>query len=165
MEEGGLTNGDGKGIRAIQKVRLMHAAIRRLILHPPPPPSGIPPQTLREVLLRMHWNTEELGQPINQEDMAFTLLTFSYVILRSLKRLGIKVTNADAEAYLHCWNVVGFIMGVDRRLTAANFKEAEALFWRTVQMSPAASWSATNQDGCFGKRTAPTMSFGPPAAG
>ena len=42
MAEGGLAPGGG-GIRVVQKVRLMHAAVRYLILSPPPRrPAGRP---------------------------------------------------------------------------------------------------------------------------
>lgn len=50
---------NGKGIRTIQKVRLMHATIRHFLL------------------ASTEWKPE-WGQPINQEDMAMTLMTFSF---------------------------------------------------------------------------------------
>ena len=126
MSPGGLAE-KGGGIRTVQKVRLMHAAIRHLILEPAVV-SSEGPKDFTEVLLRMSWDPTELGKPINQEDMAYTLLTFSYVILRSVKKMGIAVTHEDAKAYLHCWKVVGYLMGLDEQLLTDDFHEAKALF-------------------------------------
>src|SRR5829696_7386810 len=67
---------NGKGIRTAQKVRLMHAAIRHLL------------RTDTSVT----WNANELGVPINQEDLLGTLMTFTWLILDGLNRLGIRLT-------------------------------------------------------------------------
>jgi ER-bound oxygenase mpaB/B'/Rubber oxygenase, catalytic domain len=80
------------------------------------------------VLATMNWDQEKLGYPINQEDLVYTLLTFSYVIPRAMERLGAKVTAAQQEAYLHCWNVVGYVMGVREELLPANLADAGFLF-------------------------------------
>jgi hypothetical protein len=95
----------GTGIRAIQKVRLMHAAVRFHVIH-----SG-------------QWN-EAWGKPVNQEDMAGTNLAFSYIVLEGLQKLGVLYTSAEAEAYLHLWNVIGYLLGVDEQLLPASMKEA-----------------------------------------
>lgn len=130
MTPGGLEPSGG-GIRAAQKVRLMHAAVRHLILQKPPEPRPPePPKDFADVLLAVSWDISELGYPINQEDMAYTLLTFSYVIPRSLKKFGVKLSDEDADAYIYCWNVVGTIMGVHPDLMAHNMQEAAFLFSR-----------------------------------
>jgi hypothetical protein len=98
MERGALLPG-GNGVRAAQKVRLVHAAVRYRLLRASPT-----------------WNTNELGAPVNQEDLAGTLLTFSLVPLDALDKLGFKVSNEEAEAWLHAWTVVGFFLGIDERL-------------------------------------------------
>ena len=67
MSAGGLAPG-GAGIRDAQKVRLMHAAVRHL------------------ALASDDW--VPVGTPVNQEDLAFTLLTFSIVALDSIRKLG-----------------------------------------------------------------------------
>ncbi|WP_146209959.1 oxygenase MpaB family protein [Vitiosangium sp. GDMCC 1.1324] len=107
MGEGGLEP-DGWGIRDAQKVRLMHAAVRHLIRR-----SG-------------RWNPE-WGQPINQEDMAGTLLTFSVVTIRALAKLGYTLSAREAQAYYHAWRVVGYIMGVDERLLPESLEDGERL--------------------------------------
>jgi hypothetical protein len=107
MSPGGLEH-DGWGIRDAQKVRLMHAAVRHLIRQ-----SG-------------RWNPE-WGQPINQEDMAGTLVTFSVVTIRSLVKLGYTLSAREAQAYYHAWRVVGYVMGVDERLLPESLEEGERL--------------------------------------
>ncbi|HKA21541.1 MAG TPA: oxygenase MpaB family protein [Blastocatellia bacterium] len=104
---GGLGEG-GKGVRAAQKVRLMHAAVRNLISR-----SG-------------RWNAD-WGQPINQEDLAGTLMTFSRIVLSSLDKLKVRVESEEAEAYLHAWNVVGHIMGIRDELLPDNLAQADEL--------------------------------------
>jgi ER-bound oxygenase mpaB/B'/Rubber oxygenase, catalytic domain len=39
-------------------------------------------------------------------------MTFTVVVLRALKRMGIDVTQEDQEAYLHLWAVVGDLLGI-----------------------------------------------------
>lgn len=113
MDPGGFAK-DGRGIRTAQKVRLMHAAIRHL--------------TLSRADKR--WDSAAFGQPINQEDLAGTLLTFSIVPLNALPRLGTKASAEEAEAWIHAWNVVGHFLGIDEALMARDVAEAEALMER-----------------------------------
>ncbi len=128
MRVGGLSP-KGKGIRSAQKVRLMHAAIRHLILTPPPNHAGNgSSKTFCETLINCHWNQERDGLPINQATMGFTYLTFTYVILRSLSRLAIDVKEERQNAYFHCWNVVSHIMGVDSAFYVNNMKDAKHLW-------------------------------------
>lgn len=95
----------GAGLRSIQKVRLMHATVRFHILQ-----SG-------------QWN-EAWGTPVNQEDMAGTNLSLSYIVLEGLQKLGIRYTSEEATDYLHVWNVVGYLLGVRPELLPATMKEA-----------------------------------------
>jgi len=96
MAPGGLALG-GRGLRSAQKVRLMHAAVRHLIHQ------------------HGQWN-EAWGKPINQEDTAATLLTFSTVVLHALERMGCELSDAERRAYYHAWRVMGHVMGIDARL-------------------------------------------------
>lgn len=100
---------EGKGIKAIQKVRLMHSAIRHLIRG-----TG-------------RWNEGELGVPICQEDLLGTLLTFSSVIIDGLRRLGMEVTDRQAENYLYFWRIVGEMLGIRKDILPKNMKEAEII--------------------------------------
>ena len=124
MFPGGLAPG-GIGIRTAQKVRLMHAAMRFLILHSASRPAAA--ASLADVMQQEKWSTD-YGKPINQEDLLFTLMTFSHIGVRSLDRLGAELTTPQKDAYIHCWNVVGFIMGLREDLLPADHVEAEATF-------------------------------------
>jgi hypothetical protein len=108
MSAGGLTTPCGRGRLTIQKVRLMHGAIRRLA-------PGAPT-----------WKSE-YGVPVNQEDLAGTLMAFSYIVLDGLDKLGIQLTDQDRMGYLHCWKVIGHLLGVHDDLLPANPAQAKAL--------------------------------------
>jgi hypothetical protein len=126
MAEGGLAP-SGTGIRVVQKVRLMHAAVRYLILTPPPATPPRPPSSFADLLLAQRWPAER-GMPLSQEDLAAVLLTFSHVIMRGWAHLGIALTREEAAAYLHCWNVVGHLIGVRDELLARDGADAADLF-------------------------------------
>lgn len=119
--EGGLAP-SARGVRSAQKVRLMHATIRHLIL------------------LKGEWDVTTLGVPINQEDLAGTLMTFSAVLLDALASAGVDLGAADQEAYLHLWKVVGHVMGVQEALLPVDVKDARALMQaiREHQWEPSA---------------------------
>jgi hypothetical protein len=74
------------------------------------------------------WDAAKLGLPINQEDLAYTLLTFSFIILRGFETLGLPVTRDEREAYLHCWNVTGRILGVRDDLLAWTYEDGARLY-------------------------------------
>ena len=94
-----------------------------------PPLSGLAaPDNMHQALFAHGWKTGAEGLPCNQEELAYTLLTFSYVFLRSMRKLGLPLSRADEEAYLHSWNVAGHILGIERELMANTMVEADALF-------------------------------------
>lgn len=102
------------GIIATQKIRLIHAASRFYILN-------------RHKGTEHEWKTAFLGLPVNQEDMAGTLMAFSALVLEGLEILGVKMTVAQRESYIHCWRVLGFLMGVHPELIPINADDAIAL--------------------------------------
>lgn len=108
MAPGGLYPG-GQGMKAIQKVRLLHSAIRYLV-----------GQTGR-------WPEAEYGVPICQEDMLGTLMAFSHIVIRDLRKLGIKVSEQEAADYIYFWRVVGELMGVRPDVLPETPAEAEEL--------------------------------------
>jgi hypothetical protein len=110
LAPGGLAP-DGAGVRSTQKVRLMHAAVRSL-------------------LLKRGWDTPTLGIPINQEDLVGTLGTFSFYFMDGLRRLNVRFLPRDADDYIHTWNVIGHILGIQRALLPQNFDEATYLAGR-----------------------------------
>jgi hypothetical protein len=102
----------GRGIRDAQKVRLMHAAVRHLCSR------------------SEHWDPS-WDTPINQEDLAGTLCTFSIVPLEALEQLGMTVSDDEADGYLHAWNVIGHVLGIDHRLLAQDVGHATSL-WAAI---------------------------------
>lgn len=120
-----------KGVSKALTVRLLHALIRRLTITGYRLPESVYQEVEREVGLDVPRPFEEPERhpvPINQEDQAYVLLTFSYVVVRGLERMGVKLTPQDRDAYVHLWNVVGHIMGVRRELMADDYDEAASLF-------------------------------------
>lgn len=109
LVDGGLAPG-GRGVRTTQKVRLMHGAVRKLTLKNPQQP----------------WDMG-LGLPLNQEDLAGTLMTFSYLVLNGLERLNVELTTYQKESYLHCWQIVGHVIGIRPELIPDSLEDAEKL--------------------------------------
>ncbi|MVN20764.1 oxygenase MpaB family protein [Mucilaginibacter arboris] len=111
---------EGKGFVSILKVRLMHAAIRFY--------TG----------KSSKWN-DDWGLPVNQEDMAGTNLSFSLLAIRGLRKFGLSINYEDQQAFMHLWNVIGFLLGVDERLLPETGKEAllldEAISTRNFKSS------------------------------
>lgn len=141
MMKGGLRSPDGGGVAQILKVRLIHAMIRNLILRGAPaqvsPGRAVPALVAMQGSSAMHhalfahgWNTDVNGLPCNQEELAYTLLTFGYVFLRGMRQIGQGLSRADEEAYLHTWNVVGHVLGIERALMPQTMDEAQAQFAR-----------------------------------
>jgi hypothetical protein len=145
MMRGGLLAPNGGGRAQILKVRLIHAMVRHLILRGTPVerfreaalPAWQPSATAAAVapsfvssLLQRGWPQDALGLPCNQEELAYTLLTFGYVMLRGLRTLGVPHAPDDERALLHTWNVMGALVGVRPDLMAHTMDEAEVLFQR-----------------------------------
>ena len=139
MMRGGLTRADGAGVAQVLKVRLIHATIRHLILRGDPAEAdlagAVPRLTPAVMELNMHqalfehgWDTARDGLPCNQEELAYTLLTFGYVFLRSMRILGLGLKTEDEEAYLHTWNVMGHLLGIERAYMADTMAQAEKMF-------------------------------------
>jgi hypothetical protein len=111
--DAGSLDDNGKGRRTIQKIRLMHAAVRVLIKE-------------RRKQHPSMWH-HDWGTPINQEDLAATLLVFWYVVGEPMSRLGVQVPDVDKDAYLHLWNVIGHQLGVCDELLMPDVTKANAL--------------------------------------
>lgn len=101
----------GYGVRSAQKVRLMHAAIRCMLLTNP----------------QAKWDRGKLGAPISQLQLLYTLMSFTQVVLAGLRRLGLSISGQEAQAYLDAWLVVGQILGIDPTVLPRTVAEAEEL--------------------------------------
>lgn len=120
----GALEPEGRGIRAAQRVRLMHAAVRRLLLARETSP----------------WDAARRGLPINQEDLAGTLMTFSVVTFDAMRRLGVDATEAEGDDWLHHWRVVGHLLGLEPSLLPTSIADGrdlmEAVRQRQWRRSP-----------------------------
>lgn len=96
----------GRFIPAAQKVRLLHASIRHHLLR------------------EERWDADALGTPICQEDMIGGQMFFSLLVLDSLHRLGIHMSEEGAAAYYYAWRVVGAMLGVDQEAVPRSLDEA-----------------------------------------
>jgi hypothetical protein len=140
MLRGGLLDAAGGGVAQVLKVRLIHATIRHLIVRGNPAEAlehgaAIPAlrpegSSLHQALFARGWDVNANGLPCNQEELAYTLLTFHYVFLRGLRRLGLGLSREEEGAYLHTWNVVGHLLGIGRELLVETMADAETLFAR-----------------------------------
>lgn len=110
LDEGGLSP-KGRGIRSAQRVRLMHAGVRHLLLESP----------------HARWDLTALDAPINQEDMAGTLMTFSVVTFDAMRKLGVEATEAEGDDWMHLWAVVGHFLGIERALVPTSLEDARDL--------------------------------------
>jgi hypothetical protein len=147
MMRGGLTAPQGGGVAQVLKVRLIHAMVRNLILRAGPQQAQalraqglvaapVRPlsaargsRSMHHALFAHGWDMAR-GLPCNQEEQAYTLLTFSHVYLRGLRTLGVGLDERDELAVLHAWNVVGHLVGTRRELMAFTVEEAQDLFSR-----------------------------------
>lgn len=130
---------ESRGYTTALTVRGFHAAIRRMLEEREPWKSAwtvpmthaesegedaIPPDQRRPEV------------PINQEDLLGTLTTFTVVVIESLTKMGIKVSDEERDAYLHAWLVVGHLLGIDYDLLRAHpfNEELEPLTYFEMQL-------------------------------
>jgi ER-bound oxygenase mpaB/B'/Rubber oxygenase, catalytic domain len=121
--------GPALALVATRKVRLMHAAARYLILAPDDEVNAkLPPDAAKRFndFDDTFWTSE--GQPINQEDLAYTLQTFSWVGVRGLRTLRLGLSDREEEAIIHCWRLAGHHMGILDELVPATVDESRKAF-------------------------------------
>lgn len=148
MMRGGLCTPEGSGVAQVLKVRLIHAMIRNLILHGNPESVVLAMQgddgnsvteidsldvpvgsvDMFQTLFAHGWDLQRDQLPCNQEELAYTLLTFHYVFLRGMRTLGVGLRADDEDAYLHAWNAMAHVLGVRRELMPQTMSECETRF-------------------------------------
>lgn len=95
-----------EGWRATIRVRLLHARMRAGLRR-----SG-------------RWDEGAWGAPLNVADSAFTLLEFSWMPLRLMRRLGFTYTEREVAGVYALWRWVGHLIGVPADLNPAGEVEA-----------------------------------------
>ncbi len=98
------------GFNITVRVRLMHAAVRRMALR------------------SAAWKVEQWGLPINQVDMAGTILLFSLLVHDGVAKFGFPPTDVEREDLIHLWRYVAYLMGVCDELRCATVAEARTLW-------------------------------------
>lgn len=109
-----------KGIAMIQKIRLIHASIRRF-------------------MPKENWENQLFGRPINQEDMAITLMTFSVALLDGLRQFGIKDLDEQEHAFFHTWMGIGSLLGIDDDLLPTSIEQGQVLLQKILNRQAAPS--------------------------
>ncbi|WP_199444591.1 oxygenase MpaB family protein [Umezawaea beigongshangensis] len=111
----------GSFVPTIQKTRLIHAAVRFFITR-----SG-------------RWDVEADGVPICQQDLLGALMIFSVQVIDGMRRIGISVTETEAEDYYYVWRVTGTLLGIREDAIPTTLAEAEELSRTVVEASYAPS--------------------------
>ncbi|GAA3966674.1 oxygenase MpaB family protein [Gordonia caeni] len=103
----------GPGYRSTVRVRFIHSMVRRHV--------GAMPD----------WDADQWGLPINQTDMAATIV--GSLIAPSLGGLGMGIVNRPAEyrAIAHLTRYVGWLMGIRDDLLPNDFRDAIRLLMHT----------------------------------
>jgi hypothetical protein len=73
------------------------------------------------------WNLETDGLPINQEDFAGTLTTFSTLIIEGLERMNVPMESRDQEAWIACWGGIARMLGLREELIPSTVDESRRL--------------------------------------
>ena len=108
MDPGGLAPGEN-GVKTVLKVRLVHAAIRHFIRRSD------------------NWKMDLWHEPINQEDLVFTLFSFSITMIEAMDQLGTPMSEQEQEDYYYAWALVGRYLGIQPDLIPTNVADAKAL--------------------------------------
>ncbi|WP_434384290.1 oxygenase MpaB family protein [Melittangium boletus] len=100
----------GAAVITAQKVRLLHAGLRR-----------IADQVIPDYRPRY-------GVAVNQEDLLATLMGFSLLVIQGFRQLGAGLSAQEEEDYLYLWNQYGLVMGIKPEYLPENVEDAEAFF-------------------------------------
>ena len=100
---------DGEMIVTAVKTRMAHAGVRYLLPRSP------------------HWNgVADESRPISQRDILVTWHSLPTSVMRSMKKWGVNVPAAEADAFLHSWQVAAHMLGVRDEYIPATWADADA---------------------------------------
>ncbi|MCK9249920.1 MAG: DUF2236 domain-containing protein [Solirubrobacteraceae bacterium] len=92
---GGFHDPNGEMVVTAVKTRLSHAGVRHLLPQSP------------------HWRAvADEERPISQRDILVTWHSLPTSVMRSMQRWGVKAPTAEADAFLHSWQVAAHLLGV-----------------------------------------------------
>ena len=99
------------GFAGILRVRLMHAMVRAAMNR------------------RDDWDYDGWDTPINQVQLAGTLMLFSLANLAGCQAMGMRFNEREREAVFHFWRYVGLLMGLHPELVPTSEEDTWRLFW------------------------------------
>ncbi len=99
----------GEMIVTSVKTRMAHAGVRHLLPQSP------------------HWSSAaDEGKPISQRDILVTWHSLPTSVMRSMRKWGVNVPTAEADAFLHSWQVAAHMLGVKDEYIPATWAAADA---------------------------------------
>jgi len=104
----------GVGYRSTIRVRLIHALVRRHVAAMP------------------DWRGDEWGVPINQTDMAATLVGALIAPSVGTVGLGLVLSPKEYEAIAHLTRYVGWLIGVDDEWLPRSFRDGVRVLYHTL---------------------------------
>lgn len=110
ISPGGLER-HGTGLTGVVRVRLMHALVRAGMHR------------------RRDWDYTNWDHPVNQVQLAGTLILFSLFNLLGAQVLGLRFSRKEKAAVFHLWRYVGHLMGVHDALLPITEADAWRLMW------------------------------------
>jgi len=100
-----------RGFTGTLRVRLMHAMVRAAMAR------------------REDWDFDAWDAPVNQVQLAGTLMLFSLANLAGCQAMGLRFTDRERDAVFHFWRYVGLLMGVHPELVPTCEEDTWRLFW------------------------------------
>lgn len=110
---GGMLPG-GVGYRSTVRVRMIHSMVRRHVVAMP------------------DWRGQDWGLPINQTDMAATMVGALIAPTVGGIGMGVLVTPREADAMAHFARYVGWVMGVQERFLPNDFRDSVRVLYHTM---------------------------------
>ena len=104
----------GPGYRSTLHVRLIHSIVRRHVAQLP------------------DWRGQEWGLPINQTDMAATLVGALIAPVVGGMGMGLVPSRRDLEAAAHLTRYVGWLIGVEDRLLPNGFRDSVRILYHSL---------------------------------
>ncbi len=106
---GGFHTADGEMVVTAVKTRMAHAGVRHLLPQSP------------------HWQgVADEDKPISQRDILVTWHSLPTSVMRSMRKWGVRVPAAEADAFLHSWQVAAHMLGVKDEYIPATWDAAYA---------------------------------------
>jgi hypothetical protein len=99
------------GFTGTLRVRLMHAMVRAAMNR------------------RADWDYGGWDTPVNQVQLAGTLMLFSLANLAGCQAMGVHFSDRERNAVFHFWRYVGLLMGVHPELVPTCEEDTWRLFW------------------------------------